>query len=33
METRLGAALAAGGVTSAPKVTWVSLLTFQTPGA
>jgi hypothetical protein len=32
METRLGAALAAGGVTSPPKVTWVPLTTFHTPG-
>jgi hypothetical protein len=33
MQSRLGAALAAGGVTSAPTVTWVSLFGFQTPGA
>jgi hypothetical protein len=33
MQTRLGDALAAGGVTSEPKVTWVSLLAYQLPGA
>jgi hypothetical protein len=33
MHDRLGDALAAGGVTSAPKVTWVSLLAHATPGA
>jgi hypothetical protein len=32
-DTRLGAALAAGGVTAPPAVTWVSLIAFQTPGA
>ncbi|HEX3621920.1 MAG TPA: hypothetical protein VHT97_06370 [Acidimicrobiales bacterium] len=32
MQSRLGAALAAGGVTSAPTVTWVSLVAFQTFG-
>ena len=29
METRLGAALAAGGVTTAPKVTWIELLAYH----
>ena len=33
MESRLGAALAAGGVTSAPEITWVSLVAYLTPGA
>jgi len=33
MHTRLGDALAAGGVTSAPKVTWFSVLAYQTPNA
>ncbi len=32
MESRLGAALAAGGVTAAPKVTWARLLAHQNPG-
>jgi len=32
MESRLGAALAAGGITSAPSVRWIPLLAFQTPG-
>jgi hypothetical protein len=32
MDTRLGAALAAGGVTAQPKVTWISLIAFHTPG-
>jgi hypothetical protein len=32
MHSRLGAALAAGGITSEPKVTWVSLLAHHTPG-
>jgi hypothetical protein len=32
MQSRLGAALAAGGVTSEPKVTWVKLIAHQTPG-
>lgn len=32
MSTRLGPALAAGGVTSTPTVTWVSLLAFQAFG-
>ncbi len=33
MSQRLGAALAAGGVTSAPAVTWVRLLAYHTPGS
>jgi hypothetical protein len=33
MESRLGSALAAGGVTVAPTVTWVPLLAYRTPGA
>jgi len=33
MEQRLGAALAAGGVKSAPRVTWIRLLAYHTPGA
>ena len=33
MNERLGAALAAGGITSAPRVTWVSLLAYHTPGS
>ena len=32
MESRLGAALAAGGVTAAPKVTWARLVGHQNPG-
>jgi hypothetical protein len=32
MHSRLGAALAAGGVTGAPKVRWVPLLAYHTPG-
>jgi len=32
MAARLGAALAAGGVTSAPKVRWVTLLAYSQPG-
>ncbi|MFN8104470.1 MAG: hypothetical protein U0U69_08410 [Acidimicrobiia bacterium] len=32
MESRLGEALAVGGVTDAPKVTWVSLVSHQSPG-
>lgn len=31
MESRLGAALAAGGITSAPEVTWAPLAAFHTP--
>lgn len=30
METRLGPALAAGGVTATPNVTWVALVAYQT---
>ncbi len=33
MASRLGAALAAGGVTSPPKVRWVPLLAYHQPGA
>jgi hypothetical protein len=33
MESRLGAALAAGGVTAPPKVTWVKLLAYHTTDA
>lgn len=33
MQTRLGAALAAGGVTAEPSVSWVPLLAYQTPGS
>ena len=34
METRLGAALAKGGVTSPPtKVLWIELVSHQMPGA
>jgi len=33
MDSRLGAALAAGGVTSMPGVRWVPLLAYHTPGA
>ena len=32
MDTRLGAALAAGGVTTPPETTWVPLIAYQTPG-
>jgi hypothetical protein len=32
MQTRLGDALAAGGVTSQPNVTWYSLIGYQHPG-
>jgi hypothetical protein len=32
MHDRLGAALAAGGVTAQPAVTWVSLFTYQAHG-
>jgi hypothetical protein len=31
MHQRLGAALAAGGITSPPEVTWASLLQYRTP--
>ena len=33
LETRLGAALAAGGVKSQPKVRWVPLLAFHQRGS
>jgi hypothetical protein len=33
MTSRLGAALAAGGVTSPPRVRWVPLLAFHLAGA
>jgi hypothetical protein len=33
MDTRLGAALAASGVTAAPEVTWIPLLTYVNLGA
>lgn len=33
MQARLGQALAAGGVTSAPAVRWVPLLAYHTPPA
>ena len=33
MQARLGPALAAGGVTSAPAVRWVPLLAYHVPGA
>ena len=32
MQGRLGAALAAGGITGAPTITWVPLYAFHTPG-
>src|SRR5579862_1096327 len=32
MEARLGAALAAGGVTAPPAVTWIRLLAYHTLG-
>jgi len=32
MESRLAAALAAGGITTVPKVTWVELAGFHQPG-
>jgi hypothetical protein len=31
LQQRLGAALAAGGITSPPEVTWVSLLEYRSP--
>jgi hypothetical protein len=31
METKLGAALGAGGITAPPKVTWASLIAHVTP--
>ncbi|HEV3069481.1 MAG TPA: hypothetical protein VGY50_16620 [Streptosporangiaceae bacterium] len=33
MDSRLGAALAAGGITSMPQVRWAPLLAYHTPGA
>ena len=33
MTSRLGAALAAGGVTTPPRVRWVPLLAWHQPGA
>ncbi len=33
MQSRLGPALAAGGVTAAPSVLWVPLLAYHQPGA
>ncbi len=33
MTSRLGAALAAGGVTAYPKIQWVPLLAYHQPGA
>jgi hypothetical protein len=33
MDSRLGAALGAGGITSMPKITWVPLLAYHTTGA
>ena len=33
MTSRLGAALAAGGVTAAPRIRWVPLLAYHQPGA
>jgi hypothetical protein len=33
MNDRLGAALASGGITSAPDVTWVPLFAYHTPGS
>jgi hypothetical protein len=33
LSSRLGAALAAGGVTAAPTVRWVPLLAYHRPGA
>jgi hypothetical protein len=32
-QERLGAALAAAGVTARPTVTWVPLFSYQTPGS
>jgi hypothetical protein len=32
MQERLGAALAAGGITAAPRVRWVPLLAYHVPG-
>jgi hypothetical protein len=33
MEARLGAALAAGGVTTAPSVRWIPLIAYHHSGA
>lgn len=33
MQSRLGRALAAGGVTGAPSIRWVPLLAYHLPGA
>jgi hypothetical protein len=33
MESRLGPALGAGGVTSMPDVSWAPLFAYRTPGA
>ena len=33
MESRLGAALGAGGITAMPNVRWVPALAYHTPGA
>jgi hypothetical protein len=33
LDSRLGAALAAGGVASMPNVRWVPVLAYHTPGA
>ena len=33
MESRLGQALAAGGVTAVPSIRWVPLLAYHTPGS
>ena len=33
MESRLGAALGAGGVTNEPSVRWIPLLAHHTPGS
>lgn len=32
LQERLGAALAAGGITGTPTITWVPLTAFHTPG-
>jgi hypothetical protein len=32
MQTRLGAALAVGGITATPNVRWIPLLAYHTPG-
>jgi hypothetical protein len=33
MESRLGAALGAGGITAMPNVRWVPAIAYHTPGA